>query len=426
MGEIIPTGYKFVHHPRSERRGGGTGLAFRETINVREVTAGEKDSFEFAEYLVSFKLFHMYLVNIYRPPYSEQHPVTVPRFVSEFNDYIQCHLLSSNPLLIIGDFNIHVDTNGADSRPFLELLDSLCCKQLVNFSTHKHGHTIDLMICRLSDNIVIGEPWPHVSLVSDHIPVMCCLNSLKPPLPSKTISFRRLSSIDVDILRSDIAESELCKKIPRNLTDLATLYDVTLTNVLDKHANVITKIIVLRPQVPWYTDKVKTEKRKKRKAERRWLKTRLDKDWDDYKSVRNSTLHILNEARRNHHRDVITSKKGDQRGLFKVVKSLLNVSDKKPVIPCTTDKYSFVNALGTFFHDKVMTIRKDIDEASAHLDAINELSVDFPVGTPRDIAVFCNFQPLSEHDAEKLITKLSKKSCSLDPMPTKVLLQCTN
>lgn len=50
--ELIPTGYRFVHQPRMGRRGGGTDLAYKETINVHQVAAGEEDSFEFAEYSI--------------------------------------------------------------------------------------------------------------------------------------------------------------------------------------------------------------------------------------------------------------------------------------------------------------------------------------------------------------------------------------
>ena len=36
--------------------------------------------------------------------------------------------------------------------------------------------------------------------------------------------------------------------------------------------------------------------------------------------------------------------------------------------------------------------------------------------------LFSKFQPLSQSDVLKLIHKSSKKSCSLDPMPTKLVL----
>ena len=47
------------------------------------------------------------------------------------------------------------------------------------------------------------------------------------------------------------------------------------------------------------------------------------------------------------------------------------MSNQNPVIPCTTDKDTFVNALGKYFHDKVVKIHKDI-ETSVDVHAINE------------------------------------------------------
>ena len=49
--EFIPPGtHKFLHHNRSGRKRGGTGLLFRENIGVKKIDAGEKTSFEFSEW----------------------------------------------------------------------------------------------------------------------------------------------------------------------------------------------------------------------------------------------------------------------------------------------------------------------------------------------------------------------------------------
>ena len=174
--EITPPGYKFIHQPRINRRGGGTGLLFKETIDARQITAGENIAFEFAEYHISFKAFQLKLINIYRPPYSELHRVSINVFLNEFNEFIQDHLLSCIPLLVTGDFNIHVDCeDNPESRSFADLLESLCCTQHVQFCTHTHGHTLDLLISRQSDNVIVGQPWPDDSLISDHFPVNCLL-----------------------------------------------------------------------------------------------------------------------------------------------------------------------------------------------------------------------------------------------------------
>ena len=126
-------------------------------------------------------------------------------FLNEFNEFIQDHLLSCIPLLVTGDFNIHVDCeDNPESRSFADLLESLCCTQHVQFCTHTHGHTLDLLISRQSDNVIVGQPWPDDSLISDHFPVNCLLNSCKPPLPVKQISFRKIRSVDLESLRRDM------------------------------------------------------------------------------------------------------------------------------------------------------------------------------------------------------------------------------
>ena len=65
------------------------------------------------------------VVIIYRPPYSEDHPVTALTFCSEFAYYMESVLLSKEQLVIVGDMNIHVDdASDVDVRNFLDLLES--------------------------------------------------------------------------------------------------------------------------------------------------------------------------------------------------------------------------------------------------------------------------------------------------------------
>ena len=45
--EITPNRYRLFHCPHTDRRGGGTALLCRESLNVRQLSTGEKTSFEF-------------------------------------------------------------------------------------------------------------------------------------------------------------------------------------------------------------------------------------------------------------------------------------------------------------------------------------------------------------------------------------------
>ena len=63
--EITPLGYKLFHCPRSDRRGGGTALLFRDNINVCKLESGSRISLKFSEYLVCSGSLRTQLVIIY-------------------------------------------------------------------------------------------------------------------------------------------------------------------------------------------------------------------------------------------------------------------------------------------------------------------------------------------------------------------------
>ena len=63
-----------------------------------------------------------------------------------------------------------------------------------------------------------------------------------------------------------------------DVDSLTRQYNEDLTNLLDKHAPVITRKITLRPNAPWYDDSLREMKRGKRSCERKWNKTKLHSD----------------------------------------------------------------------------------------------------------------------------------------------------
>ena len=71
------------------------------------------------------------------------------------------------------------------------------------------------------------------------------------------------------------------------LNDLVSCYDETLSSALDRHAPLITKTIIKRPTVPWLTGDIKVAKRQRRKAEKKWRRTKLHSDFLVYKAKKN-------------------------------------------------------------------------------------------------------------------------------------------
>ena len=60
-------------------------------------------------------------------------------------------------------------------------------------------------------------------LFSDHMSVMTTLKSTKPPITFKGHTYRKIKSIDIDLLTKDLAASDLCKHI---------LYSLVLTSLM--------------------------------------------------------------------------------------------------------------------------------------------------------------------------------------------------
>lgn len=119
-GEATPTGYKFLDHPRPVRTGGGTGVLFKESITVKQFLETVYDSSEYLDWSGILGLFRMRLIVVYRPPHSTTHPVTTNTFLAEFSQYFESIVIRADPLLIVGDFNIHVEIpNDFDGQKFL-------------------------------------------------------------------------------------------------------------------------------------------------------------------------------------------------------------------------------------------------------------------------------------------------------------------
>lgn len=87
--EVCPEGYKIVDHPRTGRRGGGTALIYSDSFSVKKADAGQKDSFEFSEWLVTSSSHNVRVVIVYRPPYSVDHRVPCSVFIAEFSEYME-------------------------------------------------------------------------------------------------------------------------------------------------------------------------------------------------------------------------------------------------------------------------------------------------------------------------------------------------
>ena len=307
-------------------------------------------------------------------------------------------------------------TDNVDAVKFRELLESIGLQQHVNVPTHIRGHTLDLIITSHSENIVISPPRTDY-LFSDHMPVHCNLLVNKPCLKKSHLSYRKLKSINVDALRNDLFNSGLCKNmLSMELNDLVDCYNRTLSSLLDRYAPVNCKTVVKRPTVPWFNEEVKLAKRARRRAERKWRRTKLHSDFLVYKSKKNQATFVMKRARNEYYTTFIQENSSDHRKLFKSAKFLFN-QETDLHFPKYNDNTVLANDIGDFFAKKIECIRQGLDSAPTYDNPTSELQIIPNVQLD-------SFKSLTEDEVNQIISNSSKKSCSLDPMPTHLVVDC--
>ena len=411
--------FSFSHVPRSSSEGGGVGLLVRRQFKVTKIQFADFRSFEAIQVLLkSIGNLNLRLVNIYRPPPSPANGLGIPLFLEEFRTFLEQCILTPEPLMLVGDFNFHIDRQtDCDAKRFVSILDSFDLVQHVAGPTHRDGHTLDLVITRASEkelvsNCCVGQR------ISDHFAVHCNLAHVKPSLERKVISYRKTRSIDFDKFRQDLANSSLLSDSSdhADLDALVGAFNDTLSHLVDSHAPLKTRTITIRPHSPWYTDENATEKRKRRSLERRWRSSRLSGDYENYVTQCNVVNNMLRAAKVSYYGSVIEGSRHDQRVLFQTVEKLLHTKPK-PQYPTSCSDADLANKFADFFTEKIVRIQNSLDSPTSTPGQLLDVS------PPPDCVLSC-FETVAEDHVASLITSSAIKCCPLDPAPAVILKEC--
>ena len=104
-----PLRFKMMNHSRVGRISGGTALLINYSpFWFQKVDAGDKVLLECWGWIVDCGSCKLMILIIYRMPYSFKDPVTTASFSEEFTTNLESFIMSPEPLLITGDFNIHI------------------------------------------------------------------------------------------------------------------------------------------------------------------------------------------------------------------------------------------------------------------------------------------------------------------------------
>ena len=201
IGSLIPNGYRFLHSAR-EGRGGGVGLLFKSSLNVKQTSMDFLDtivSFEAMEVEVEVNSQIVSILIVYRPPPSSANNLSTSLFMNELSSLLESYIIKTGSLLIAGDFNFHVvGTSDAVAVNFLGFLESFDLGQHVDSYTHRAGHSLDLVIFRSAESILNVTSVDDSSIISDHYTVCADLQFVKPSWERKGIRVRKLKAVDIE------------------------------------------------------------------------------------------------------------------------------------------------------------------------------------------------------------------------------------
>ena len=417
ISELVPDGYSYYLENRKHGSGGGIIVVYKSNLQLKKNSTPTFKSFELLEAELKYNGEACVLSAIYRPPASKRNALTCDMFLDEFETYLVDASSKPGNLVLIGDFNIHVD-NQSDpfATKFMTIINAMNFTQRVKHPTHEAGHILDLILVH-KDNSLIDCVSVGSNFFSDHSCVHFNMSVEKNPRVSKHISYRKTASIDIDIIKSAIVDAKLNARVSEqtSVTEQVEVFNTILSDILEQHAPLQHRKVTIRPKSQWFNDKIRDAKHKRRKAERKWRHTKLTVHKQIYETAKHETNSVIKKSKRAYLKDKLFNSKGNTKELYKLVGGLMGRGSTGQCLPSSTDSKHLADTFSTFFKDKVDNISKSFETIN------NTQDCQHPKPLPNTLSDL----PLTNtKEVIELIKHMPNKTCSLDCVPTWLIKRC--
>lgn len=425
LNECTPPTHINFQSSRTEGGGGGVAAISHSSLTLRPKSTQKFNSFETLTLSLSFpnqrNTKAVSLIIVYRPPakaYSE--------FLTDFSEFLPRTVLDCDKIMIVGDFNVHVDNdNDSLNKAFTALLEDVGFTQNVpkNTPTHKFGHTLDLIltygidICDL--NIISQNP-----IITDHSLLTFQFQIEDYVHPKEKIQLKRTITDKTVINYKEIIQP-LLPVLPCNLRENGPLsdpiYDQFVDNTMKALKTALDSVAPLKPKVirpgrraPWFTSETLDLKQNTRRLEKCWRKLKTEKSLNDWKSSLLSYKEALYKAKQAYYSSLIEVNKDNPRFLFSTIARLTSShSEIEPSVPAHLSSNDFLQ----FFNSKIVTIREKINERSPNIS----LEPPLDAGPVLPFLPLVEFSTIDVAELTSIISSSKSSSCLLDPIPTKLL-----
>ena len=279
--------------------------------------------------------------------------------------------------------------------------------QVINKPTHRCGHIIDWVIVRPDDDIhkksIVTD-----SLESDHYCTKSYFNVSVSRPSTLYWTVRDISKIDRISFIADVSSVSEFSSVEK-----ANQFCDILHTVLYKHAPPLRKIISHNSS-PWFEsirEELLVAKRENRQAERKWRNTKLTIFKDLYRQAKHIVSKLVHTAKFMHYTERIALAFSSNE-LHQIVNTLSNRHPPK-ILPTIYPSADLPCIFIKHFTNKEEKLRANI--ASEHVKST--------LVTGTTAATFSSFEKVSQLTVKNCILSSAPKSCELDPIPSKLLIE---
>ena len=185
-------------------------------------------SFEFTDVLLRHSSDSLPFVIFYRPQTMADKSSSTANFFEEFPTLLEALVTAPGSLLMVGDFNFHVEdaTDGSEQR-FLRLLEAFNLKQHIWVPSHRSGHTLGLIITRADESMAQGFNV-YDPVIAVHFPVSCSL-----VIPKKALERKQDSNEDIG--KAEQKTRELERRLQKTRCIVSVLWHSAHWSMIPSH-----------------------------------------------------------------------------------------------------------------------------------------------------------------------------------------------
>ena len=264
-----------------------------------------------------------------------------------------------------------MDEDELYANSFKDILNTFNLIQHVNFPTHIAGHTLDI-IATLEDNPIISNIEANKYDISHHFLVDFNVSVSLEAKEFKTISYRDINGIKVDVFTQDITDG-------LNITDAISFkeninsYNEVMNRVLNEHAPLKSKNVKIVPTAPWFDCEYEQMRRLRRKAEKKYKQTGLIEHKEEYRNLRKQTTDLARQKKLKYYSDKLKS--NNSKTLYFTINQLLD-KNQDVILPDTNSENEMANSFMKHFTNKIEKIRDTFEkETQSNFNALQNADV---------------------------------------------------